>query len=247
MKNKALIIVGVLLVCFTFIACAMIIVKPNILFRKSSGITVKGYAVQRVVSDVARWTIVLSDSKLMLEATDRNIFADIENKSKKLVANLEKLGFKKAEINVGAIGVNDIMRKDKNGYDTNEVYAKSVNVTVSVTTGNLKLLESVVNNIASFCDNSLNINVEQPLYFYSKIEDIKLDLLAKATENARERAMTLAKSGGAKLGNIISANQGIFQVTQPLSTDTASWGIYETGTIEKDVKCVVNAEFAIEK
>ena len=82
---------------------------------------------------------------------------------------------------------------------------------------------------------------------YSKIEDIKLDLLAKATENARERAMTLAKSGGAKLGNIISANQGIFQVTQPLSTDTASWGIYETGTIEKDVKCVVNAEFAIEK
>ena len=86
-----------------------------------------------------------------------------------------------------------------------------------------------------------------PSYLFSKLEDLKLDLLAKATANAKARAETLAAAGNAKLGSIMSASQGVFQINQPLSTETSSYGMYDTETIEKDVRCVVNVEFAVEK
>ena len=91
------------------------------------------------------------------------------------------------------------------------------------------------------------ITICSPEFLYTKIEDLKLDLLAKATQNAKARAQTLATAGGAKLGNIMSATQGVFQITTPLSTETASYGMYDTSTVEKDVRCVVNAQFEIEK
>lgn len=61
---------------------------------------------------------------------------------------------------------------------------------------------------AAICGDAITIN--SPVYLYSKIEDLKLNLLAKATENAKSRAQTLASAGGAKLGNIMSATQGVF-------------------------------------
>ena len=57
MKNKIFIFFTALVACATLIACSLIVVKPSILFRKPSGINVKGVATQRVVSDTANWTI----------------------------------------------------------------------------------------------------------------------------------------------------------------------------------------------
>ena len=53
----------------------------------------------------------------------------------------------------------------------------------------------------------------------------------------------LAKSAGNRVVGVISASQGIFQITQPNSTQTSSWGMYDTSSIEKKVRAVVTMEF----
>jgi hypothetical protein len=54
------------------------------------------------------------------------------------------------------------------------------------------------------------------------------------------------RSGG-KVGGLSSASQGVFQITAVNSTDTSDYGVYDTSTIEKSVKCVVTVEFKIAK
>jgi len=48
------------------------------------------------------------------------------------------------------------------------------------------------------------------------------------------------------VANIISASQGIFQITQPNSTETSSWGMYDTDSIEKKVRAVVTMRYRTE-
>jgi hypothetical protein len=49
-------------------------------------------------------------------------------------------------------------------------------------------------------------------------------MIAKATEDARIRAERIAENSEAKLGDLISANMGVFQITGQNSGEDYSWG-----------------------
>ena len=54
-----------------------------------------------------------------------------------------------------------------------------------------------------------------PSYFFTNLEEPKLDLLEKASVNSKLRAERLAQSAENKITGIASASQGIFQITKP--------------------------------
>lgn len=245
MKNKILGLVCVLCVCATMIMCSLIVVKPNVLFRKPSGITVKGVAVQRVVSDIATWSISVSSSVKLEDCAKRNVLTEVSEYAKSVEAYLVDMGFDKSEISVSNVSVFNQFKKNQNGYDTDELSGKRADIIISVQTKKFDLLAKAVANVDKVCGGKMDVSICAPTYLCSGLEGLKLDLLAKATENARLRAKTLAEAGGAKLGSIMSASQGVFQITQPLSTEVASYGMYDTSTVEKDVRCVVNVQFAV--
>ena len=85
-----------------------------------------------------------------------------------------------------------------------------------------------------------------PSFYYTKLEGLKLDLLEQAAENAQLRAECLARSSGNRVANIISAPQGIFQITRLNSIETAIWGMYDTSTIEKKVRAVATVRYRTE-
>ena len=57
-----------------------------------------------------------------------------------------------------------------------------------------------------------------PEFFVSHLDKVKIDLMKRATENGRDRAEVMAKSAGEKLGSLVSARQGVIQITKPNST-----------------------------
>jgi len=71
-------------------------------------------------------------------------------------------------------------------------------------------------------------------------------MLAKATEDAKQRAISMANSTGNKIGAIRSAKMGVFQITPVTSTDVSWYGENDTSSLEKKVMAVVTASFAIE-
>jgi len=62
---------------------------------------------------------------------------------------------------------------------------------------------------------------------------LKLDLLEEAAGNLKIRAERLVKSAGNWVIGLISASQRIFQITEPKSTQTSSWGMCDTSLIKK--------------
>lgn len=52
-------------------------------------------------------------------------------------------------------------------------------------------------------------------------------------------------TAGAKVGTLRAARQGVFQITEPDSTETSGYGVYDTSTIRKSVKAVMPLEYAI--
>lgn len=84
-----------------------------------------------------------------------------------------------------------------------------------------------------------------PQYFYTKLADLKIEMLSLATEDAVKRAEQIAKSTGTKVERLRSAYMGVFQITPLYSTEVSDYGINDTTSIDKEITAVVNCEFLI--
>ncbi len=85
-----------------------------------------------------------------------------------------------------------------------------------------------------------------PEYRYTKLGDMKIQMLAEAAKDAKVRAIQIAASTGARAGALRSARMGVLQINPAGSTETSSEGNNDTTSIEKDVIAVVTASFAVE-
>jgi hypothetical protein len=71
-------------------------------------------------------------------------------------------------------------------------------------------------------------------------------MISKAKEDARLRAERIAESSGSKLGNLISANMGIFQITGQNSTEDYSWGgTFNTSSKEKTASITMRLSYRV--
>ena len=77
---------------------------------------------------------------------------------------------------------------------------------------------------------------------------MKADLLAEATRNAFERAETLAKGSGSRVGALQSASQGVIKILARGQVDNSDYGRdYDTSSIQKTMRAVVSLEYAIDR
>lgn len=82
----------------------------------------------------------------------------------------------------------------------------------------------------------------------SNLEEIKMSLIANATQNAYLRANEFAKVGSVKVGAMRSASQGAFYILPESGSDSDSdyGGAYDKTTINKIARVVVTINYAIE-
>ena len=70
-------------------------------------------------------------------------------------------------------------------------------------------------------------------------------MLTKASENARQRAESMVKATGNKIGFMRSAKMGVFQITPANSTEISDYGVNDITSLDKKVTAVVSASFSI--
>jgi hypothetical protein len=204
-------------------------------------IKVKGYAEKDVLSDVGRFSCTCSTRGTSLkESYDR-----LQESRKAAMEYLKRVGFQETEMRSGTIETSKISKRDEQGKETNETQYYGVSQTITVTSNNVSLIRDVANNITELIKEGIDIRASPPEFFVSDLKDTKLRLLASATEDGYRRAVALAENSKGKVGALISAQQGVFQITQRNSTDTAGTGEYDTSTVEKTAKIAVTLEYAI--
>lgn len=204
-------------------------------------ITVKGFAERTITSDVAVWSGQITARANELVTAYDELQSDLD----KVLTYLEQKGVKKEDITIDSVQTSiQYVRTDKGVY-TNIVEGYTLTQPIKIASSDIGQIEGVAGEITSLIKDGVEIASFSPQYYYTKLDDMKIELLGEATKNALQRARQLAENSGSSVGNLKYASQGVFQITPVYSTDVSNYGLYDTTTIEKSVKAVVTVEYSI--
>ena len=157
------------------------------------------------------------------------------------------MGFNAGDISLSPIRKNAVMQKTEKGRETNILEYYILDQTIQVESKDIEKILLLTKKIEPLNEQGIDIFFQSPRFYYpsDKMDQVKVELLGEATQNARNRALKIATNGGAKIGRLIKARQGIFQVTAPNSSDMSDHGVYDTSSVEKVVKIVVTMSYSI--
>ncbi len=119
--------------------------------------------------------------------------------------------------------------------------------TVKIESKDVELVENVSREITELLNKGVQFNSTPPRYYYTKLADLKIKMISKATEDARLRAEKIAGNSGGKLGRLKSANMGVFQITGQNSGEDYSWsGAYNTTDKLKTASITMRLDYKID-
>jgi hypothetical protein len=212
-------------------------------FTKSQQrINVKGVAERMLKADRAIWRGAINVRNPSYEKATLKLAADREA----VFAFVREAGFDSTDIVFLMPNVYPQYKILANGMTSGEIDHYVADQTVEVVTGALERIPKLMTAGEAMIKKGISFVPWQPEYLLSGIETIKVEMLAAASVNARLRAERLATEGGSKAGKLVSARQGVFQISAPFATEDDGYGTYDTRTIEKRVRIVVTNEYALE-
>ncbi len=223
------------------VLAAVIVSKPWVTIHHTKPILVKGYAEKEVRADSGS----LTASVVQVHPSRSTAYEEAGRSLERVKAILTKELGEGAELVELKSQVSEIHGLDSNGRRTNQVDSYRASRQVRVSTTDVLGLARVARMLFDLNGEGLNVSVSGPEFFVSSLDEVKLNLVSLATENGKKRAEVMATNSGERLGSLVSARQGVIQITKKNSGQTSSYGIYDTETIEKVVKLVVTLEFEI--
>ena len=122
-------------------------------------------------------------------------------------------------------------------------YILSQNIEVS--SNNVDLVDKAINSTGTLIAKGivLDNNSYSPVaYIFTKINEIKPQMLEDATRNAAAAAAEFAKSSNSKVGKIRQATQGVFSILPRRETASS----VEMNSIEKKVRVVSTIEYYLD-
>ncbi len=203
-------------------------------------VNVKGLSEREIQADLAVWNIKFS-------VTDDNLedaLAAMENRLEKTRAFLQQYGIETSDISRGYTEVFDKLAQQY--IDQNNVALRyRVNTSLFVKTNNITAVAGASNNISDLIKQGIVIeydgyNYSGPSFLFTKLNDIKPQMLAEATQHAKEAAEEFAKNSGSIVGKIRNASQGVFQY---YSNENKA----EEQSISKVVRVVIQVDYFLEK
>lgn len=206
-------------------------------------ISVTGSAKRRIRSDMVVWTCSATDQGDTMQAAYKAIAAD----TPRIVAYLQKQGIAPNEITVDAVSAKALHARDKDGHELEEsVTGWVMTQSVAVRSHDIDRVGQVARSATELINQGIMIESQAPEYHYTKLADLKIQMLAEAARDSRVRAAEIAQATGARLGSLRSARMGVLQINPADSTETSSEGNNDTSSVDKDVIGVVSSNFQLE-
>ncbi len=242
LKNTQIFLLGICIALATIVS-SVIISKTFVQVKKftSEVITVTGSAERNIVSDYAVWRSSFSRRNLDLKSAYSDLKGDLEKVKKYFLAE----GVQESKIIITQAQTEILYQKNEKGNDTNTIEAYKLTQSVEIKSYDVKQIDEISRKSTELIDQGIEFISSSPEYFYSKLTDLKVEMIAKASENAKQRADKMANATGNHIGFMRSAKMGVFQITPANSYEISDWGTNDTSSLEKKVTAVVNATFAI--
>ncbi|MFN4114039.1 MAG: SIMPL domain-containing protein [Sphingomonadaceae bacterium] len=195
-------------------------------------VTVRGLAERDVTADLATWTISYSSSSTDLAGAQAKVRED--------TAAIEKfftdLGF--PEDTLQPTGAN-VTSFTNDGLTTFTVRQR-----LALRTNDVEKAQKAVARQFDLVGRGVFLEEGSAMaYTFTKLNDIKPEMVAEATKDARASAEQFANDSGANVGSIKEATQGYFTI-EGRDGDSGGWGVSDSPF--KKVRVVTTVTFSID-
>ncbi|MBI1871008.1 MAG: SIMPL domain-containing protein [Chlamydiae bacterium] len=243
-RNSQIIILGLCISAATIVS-TLILSKSLMQIKKFTNevITVTGSAEKKILSDYSVWKV--SFSRRAHELT--KAFSSLNTDLLRVKTYLLGRGCTEQEIMISQVNTEIIFKRNRRGYSTNKIEGYSLSQTIEIRSWNVQKVMDISRSSTELINEGIEIISNPPEFFYTKLSELKLEMLAQATLDAKDRAEKMIQTTGNKIGKMRSAEMGVFQITPVNSYDVSSWGMNDTSSLEKKVNAVIHAEFGIEE
>ena len=118
---------------------------------------------------------------------------------------------------------------------------------VKIESTNINKVDKISREATELIETGIEFNSSSPLFYNTKLNEVKMELLGKASADAKERAETIAKNAGTSLGKLKKANMGVFQITGKNSNEDYSYGgAFNTSNRLKTGSITIKMEFQVD-
>jgi hypothetical protein len=204
-------------------------------------VSVKGVAERDVVADVGIWPLRFVSTADLLE----NAREKIELDRRRVAAFLARAGVDSSAISLRSLEVTDAQA---NPYRQGPVQSRYiVTMTLVVRSNDVEQLRRASQSIGELVAAGVVLSAGEyggggPTYLFTKLNDLKPEMLAESTANARKAAQQFALESGARVGAIRRAYQGVFEI---LPRDQTR-GIDQSSEIRKILRVVSTLEYYLQ-
>lgn len=201
-------------------------------------LSVTGSVRQKVTSDVAKWTSTFSRTVLAEEL--KQGYDQMQSDKSIVIEFFKENGFSEQDINISPVFMEQLYLYDRSAPKEN-----ILRQTVVIQSSDVEKITYMAKNTQKLIDEGVIFSTQTLEYYYSKLPELRIELIPDAINDAKLRAQKIAEGSGKKIGVIKSANLGVVQVLPVNSTEVSDWGTYDTSTIEKEVMIPVTVIFTL--
>ncbi len=192
-------------------------------------VTVRGLAEREVLADLATWTISYSATARDMSQAQASVDRDTES----IIAFFAELGFPEDALQPTGVNVSS--------YAQDGVPQFTVRQRMTLRSGDIERAQRAVRRQFDLVRRGVMLEEGSGMaYTYTQLNDIKPEMVAEATRDARSSAEQFAEDSGADVGGIRQATQGYFSI-DARDGDGGGWGVADTPY--KKVRVVTTVDF----
>ena len=233
-----------LVICTVIGAAAWVTVKLS----RPTTIDVRGSARKRINSDLAEWTASISTVKPTRVEAYGAITKDLETTRAFLkAAGLPDTAVRASAVQLTELTHDDIIEEGSRARHKTVFDGWQAQQSIEVSSTDVPLLERLSREATQLLEKGLVISSQSPRYLFTKLGEVKIEMLAEASRDARQRAerMLEAAGGGAKVGRVEGIDTGVININPANSTETSWEGNYDVSSYEKDILTTVRVRFEV--
>lgn len=213
--------------------------------RSNDIINVTGLGKKDFKSDLIVWSGSFSQRKFNLKDSYESLKQDRENIKEYLTSK----GINKKEILFSSVDIEKVFNYsyDKNGNSNSEFLGYRLTQQVEIESKEVDKIESIAREITELINIGVKFYSSNPQYYYTQLSELKIEMIASATNDARLRAEKIAENAGAEIGDLRYSQMGIFQIIGQNSNENYSWGgTFNTSSKMKTATITMKLQFGIE-
>ena len=152
----------------------------------------------------------------------------------------QRAGFHADEITDADVSLNREQPRDKDGKPVGP-QRLTVSRSIQLRTNDVMKARLAYTRQAELLRDGVELSGSSISYTFTGLNSLKPDMIAEATQNARRSAEQFARDSGSRLGGIVRANQGVFEI---LPRDKAPM-LQQDKQIDKTLRVVATLDYAL--